>query len=414
MTNSMCPVCNGTGQDECTRCAGKGRTGGFIGIGSKVCPVCEGSGNVECGSCDAAGRQSSRDLASTEEPSLASEEDVQQCLRNAVKEEDAAGVKRALEAGAAPSLQDDDDGSALFDAVWNGNAEVVKLLVEHGGRVGGPSKYGESLMNYASGRGYVDIVRILLDHGGEAAYSVGNHPLVCAAREGHTDIMTLLLERGAGVNERDKFGQTALSVAAQADQLASVRLLVEHGGDPSIATQKGQTALSIAEAGNYTGIVEFLQGDVVEEPDQPSCSSLVEPSGGPDAAGETEAIFGLPEAQIYLFPQSTEHTHFYRIVATILRDHVEGRINAAQLKGDQEKLVAIFAQDGGLLEFKRAFPDHVERLWNSLGLPDHEIQPRMNVTNVADPGHFISSLDGYNLWSSRIRKGDFTIVNCTW
>ena len=49
--------------------------------------------------------------------------------------------------------------------------------------------------------------------------------------EGHTDMVALLLERGAVVNCRSLNGLTPLHLAAQEDRVAAAKILVRHGGD---------------------------------------------------------------------------------------------------------------------------------------------------------------------------------------
>ena len=51
-----CLMCNGTGKAECEACRGKGKVGGFLGMGGRKCPVCEGAINVRCSVCNGTGK----------------------------------------------------------------------------------------------------------------------------------------------------------------------------------------------------------------------------------------------------------------------------------------------------------------------------------------------------------------------
>ena len=65
----------------------------------------------------------------------------------------------------------------------------------------------------------------------------GETPLMIAARLGQTEVVKLLLERGAKTNTRTKkFGQTALMWAAGHPEI--VRLLLKRGADPRAVTNK--------------------------------------------------------------------------------------------------------------------------------------------------------------------------------
>ena len=66
--------------------------------------------------------------------------------------------------------------------------------------------------------------------------SARNSPLHFAAREGHTHIVSLLLDAGADPNQMEALttGGRALFEAAAGNDLDTVRLLLEHGAEPNI------------------------------------------------------------------------------------------------------------------------------------------------------------------------------------
>ena len=55
MSEDKCLHCGGTGTDTCTACDGKGKVGGFLGLGGKPCPVCESEGVSTCNHCAGTG-----------------------------------------------------------------------------------------------------------------------------------------------------------------------------------------------------------------------------------------------------------------------------------------------------------------------------------------------------------------------
>lgn len=73
----------------------------------------------------------------------------------------------------------------------------------------------------------------LLDNGNliNEANQQGYTALIWAAINGHTDIVKLLLYRGANVNAKDNFGQTALYFAEINQHSATTLILKERGGD---------------------------------------------------------------------------------------------------------------------------------------------------------------------------------------
>ena len=97
--------------------------------------------------------------------------------------------------------------------------------------------------------------------------------MVVAVREsGNPDVVRLLLQAGAGVNDRDKNGETAL-LAAVREYLPSasesaqkarrkpevIRSLLAAGSDVTIQGRDGLTALEVAAKANGTDLVLLLR-----------------------------------------------------------------------------------------------------------------------------------------------------------
>lgn len=81
--------------------------------------------------------------------------------------------------------------------------------------------------------GDVALVKSLLDKGADvnAKFRYGATALFKAAERGHTEVVKLLLERGADVNVKDTFyGATAMTWALQNDRVEVVGLLLEKSG----------------------------------------------------------------------------------------------------------------------------------------------------------------------------------------
>jgi len=121
-------------------------------------------------------------------------------------------------AGVDPNSQDDYGfRTALMEATYQNNPDIVKLLLRKGADVNLPNKEGRTALMGASGRGYSDIVKILLERP-EIDVNLqddeGTTALIAASTVGHPSIVKALLEcPELDVNLQDDEGATALDVA---------------------------------------------------------------------------------------------------------------------------------------------------------------------------------------------------------
>lgn len=216
-----------------------------------------------------------------------------------------------------PVLQTKHRASAIFLATRGGHLDVVKLLVAADANVNvkvSDDRYSSTPLTEASLRGFDGIVKLLisynadLDHilsfcrnkssmpaqgtaliqalnnehystaaillkaGADHSKPMHTHnpspecfryedectALVLAARNAHSGIMTMLINRGADINHGGRYGYTPLMAAAAHGHHNIVKMLLKREVDVNSVTNLGATALTMAGKKGHSDIVDTL------------------------------------------------------------------------------------------------------------------------------------------------------------
>ncbi|XP_031691282.1 caskin-2 isoform X3 [Oncorhynchus kisutch] len=188
-----------------------------------------------------------------------------------------------LEAQATVDIKDTNGMRPLHYAAWQGKADSVLLLLRAGASVNTPSQDGQIPLHLSAQYGHYQVSEMLLQHqsnpcllnkanktpldlacefgrlkvaqlllssnmvvalleGEGLDFTSSNTPLHLAARNGHKDIIRLLLKAGIDINRATKAG-TSLHEAALYGKTEVVHLLLDAGIDVNLCNTYNQTAL---------------------------------------------------------------------------------------------------------------------------------------------------------------------------
>ena len=136
-------------------------------------------------------------------------------------------VRALLQQDVDPNTPQVDGMTALHWATWHDDTETARQLVQSGANVAAKNRYGVT-------------------------------PLSLACENGNVRLVARLLEAGADANTVLPGGETALMTAARTGRVGAVRALLEHGADVNAKEQKGQTAVMWAAAEGHADVVSRL------------------------------------------------------------------------------------------------------------------------------------------------------------
>lgn len=178
--------------------------------------------------------------------------DIQKAFHEAIKKNDVETARRMIAAGAdVNAAYDEYENRSLLDASYQGNLDLVKMLVEAGADV-----------NLSDGCGVVplvraivswhetdEVVKYLIECGANVNACEGESwtPLEAAVHENASDIVKMLLDAGANPYVIDSdFGDSLLMQAAEDGNPKCVKLILGLGVDINHRNHDGETALLYA------------------------------------------------------------------------------------------------------------------------------------------------------------------------
>jgi len=142
-----------------------------------------------------------------------------------------------------------DINSELIEAAKNGDTVSINALLDAGADVNAKDVEGETALMWAARGGYTETAQSLLDAGADVNTKAreGTHSfragvsgvfknwsgsataLLYATVIGHPEIVKILVQAGADVNQKDRNGTTLLTLATQAGHTEIVELLKKAG-----------------------------------------------------------------------------------------------------------------------------------------------------------------------------------------
>ena len=138
---------------------------------------------------------------------------------------------------------------------------VKNLLNDKSINIDAQNKFGDTALIKASFNGQSDIVSMLLEANAGLNFqdNFGHTALIDASRQGYDEVAKQLIDAKANLNIQNIYGKTALILASLYNHSDIVKLLVDAGANKNIKDNDGKTALMYAREKGYSDIVNLLR-----------------------------------------------------------------------------------------------------------------------------------------------------------
>ncbi len=181
-------------------------------------------------------------------------------LFNAIEKGDLKTFSGILEKSPALAFVRKGGTTPLHKAAWENRKEMVEFLLGKGLDIDSKKRGGSTALHEAAFRGHLGIARFLLERGAKIqGFDPDATPLHSATTMNQTEVIGLLLEKGADPNSSSEGGQGPLFVAAREGRVEAAQLLLAHGADMNRKDRNGFTPLSIARDFSQEEIVTLFE-----------------------------------------------------------------------------------------------------------------------------------------------------------
>ena len=155
-------------------------------------------------------------------------------------------------------------GNAVFWCIesefnsYSEKREIVKLLLEHNAEPEGKDEYGQDALGIAKARNYKEIVALLEKVKAERIKKQNEYALLEAIRAQDTAKVKLYLEKKVNPNSLLPNGESILNYAVSVQNVAIVKILLEAGANPNTKNELGSSALMTAVRYNNDTLLNLL------------------------------------------------------------------------------------------------------------------------------------------------------------
>jgi ankyrin repeat protein len=177
----------------------------------------------------------------------------------AVNVDNAGTVAELLAKGFDPNTLNEKGQVALYIAMREDAPKVAAVLLASPKlNVDAANAAGETPLMMAALQGRLDWARKLIERGAKVQ-KAGWSPVHYAATGPNTELLAMLLDRGANIDARAPDMSTPLMMAVRFGPEDSVRLLVKRGAEKSYINERNVTAAELARYADKRWLLPLLE-----------------------------------------------------------------------------------------------------------------------------------------------------------
>ena len=177
----------------------------------------------------------------------------------AVNVDNARTVGELLARGFDPNTKSESGQVALYLAMREDSPKVAAVLLASPAlNVDAANAMGETPLMMAALKGRLDWAKKLIERGAKVQ-KPGWSPLHYAATGPNTELLVLLLDRGADINALAPNQNTPLMMAARYGTEENVKLLLQRGANKTLINDRNLSAADMAKTSERPWLVPLLQ-----------------------------------------------------------------------------------------------------------------------------------------------------------
>ena len=179
-------------------------------------------------------------------------------ILDAAEKNQSEAVVDLLKRGMDVNTADPAGNTLLMIAARNDNPELINFLLANRAGVNRRNRFGDTACLLATVKGHLAVLQLLHANGCQIEPG-GWSTLHYAVFGENVDVLAWVIAQRPKLDARAPNGQTALMLAAKKGSLSFVRLLVDADADIDLADFDGKTAIALSKVAGPQAVTEYLR-----------------------------------------------------------------------------------------------------------------------------------------------------------